>query len=247
MVAVGSETNLGTNAQRIVFAVMVVSCVCFWIAGVTRPLSKRLPYYVNVAIMMIAATAYYAMFVDTTNPTTGRKDIYARYLDWVLTTPLLLFDLMLMVKMPASKIAYIMGADVAMVVLGLIGSFDESNYKWYYFAVSCVLMIALMYGMIESIYTPSEWKEPEVEGLLYIPGYMTLLIYLIVLWVLYPIVWGLGTGAGVISTDIEIILMGILDILAKPLFAVGVLITHETIFHKIEVLNKGEQLIQEAA
>jgi len=130
---------------------MAVVAIVFAITAVFRPLNRRLPYYVNIAIMMIAATAYYAMAVDKSEPLPGdRKTVYPRYIDWFFTTPLLLLDLILMMNMPAAKIAWIMGADVGMIVLGLIGAFDANDTKWFYFAVSCILMVALLYGMLEA-------------------------------------------------------------------------------------------------
>eukprot|EP01024_Parvocaulis_polyphysoides_P024425 TRINITY_DN223_c1_g1_i1.p1 TRINITY_DN223_c1_g1~~TRINITY_DN223_c1_g1_i1.p1 ORF type:complete len:303 (+),score=62.42 TRINITY_DN223_c1_g1_i1:91-909(+) len=238
MVAAGDQGNVGYTAQWIVFAIMAVAAIAFAITVVFRPLGRRLPYYVNIAIMMIAATAYYAMAVDKSEPAPGdRKTVYPRYIDWFFTTPLLLLDLILMMNMPAAKIAWIMGADVGMVVLGLIGAFDANDTKWFYFAVSCILMVALLYGMLEATLNVEQWKNP-----LYITGYATLLVYLIVLWCGYPIVWGLGTGGLVISVDLEIILMGILDVLAKPIFAMGCIILHETVANK---LGNVEKLVED--
>eukprot|EP01024_Parvocaulis_polyphysoides_P001743 TRINITY_DN10498_c0_g1_i3.p1 TRINITY_DN10498_c0_g1~~TRINITY_DN10498_c0_g1_i3.p1 ORF type:complete len:214 (+),score=33.81 TRINITY_DN10498_c0_g1_i3:90-644(+) len=174
------------------------------------------------------------MATDHSEPTGDeRKKIFARYIDWALTTPLLLLDLIMMTNMPASMISWIIGADVGMIVLGIIGAYDEEETKWFYFALSCILMFALLYGMVQPIYKKLLWKNP-----LYLYGYAILLIYLIVLWVGYPIVWGLGTGGNVIGVDIEIILMGILDILAKPMFAVGVLTVHEVIAAKMEIAGE---------
>eukprot|EP01025_Chloroclados_australasicus_P005324 TRINITY_DN1155_c0_g1_i4.p2 TRINITY_DN1155_c0_g1~~TRINITY_DN1155_c0_g1_i4.p2 ORF type:complete len:241 (-),score=29.43 TRINITY_DN1155_c0_g1_i4:340-1062(-) len=240
MVANGAQTHIGYEAQWVVFAVMAVAAVAFAIAGVTQPINKRLPYYVNVAIMTIAATAYFFMATDDSEPTAGeRKVVYARYVDWALTTPLLLVDLILMTALPASQISMIIVADFGMIVLGIIGAFDSDPTKWYYFVVSSLLMIALLYAMAEAIWKVTYWKNP-----LYVYGYSALLIYLIVLWVCYPIVWALGTGAEVISTDIEIILMGVLDLLAKPIFAVGVVILHGIVSKKLEAV---EEIVEEVA
>jgi len=42
--------------------------------------------------------------------------------------------------------------------------------------------------------------------------------YISVIWLLYPICWGLSEGGNVITVDHEMIFYGILDIFAGPLF-----------------------------
>eukprot|EP01026_Neomeris_dumetosa_P079245 TRINITY_DN862_c0_g2_i6.p3 TRINITY_DN862_c0_g2~~TRINITY_DN862_c0_g2_i6.p3 ORF type:complete len:101 (-),score=20.44 TRINITY_DN862_c0_g2_i6:248-550(-) len=88
------------------------------------------------------------------------------------------------------------------------------------------------------------WKQDLQKSKEYQQSYISLLTFLIVLWVCYPVVWAFGSGTGLLDVDWEAILMGILDVLAKPCFAVGCLIAHETIFN-----NSGgyDALIEKAA
>ena len=89
-------------------------------------------------VCIIAACAYFAMaskqgihsFVD--NGGTERTVYYARYLDWLFTTPLLLIGLMtvalprlttpLQARDRNALVAGVIGADVLMVVTGLIAA-----------------------------------------------------------------------------------------------------------------------------
>lgn len=50
-----------------------------------------------------------------------------------------------------------------------------------------------------------------------------------VLWILYPIAWGVCEGGNVISPDSEAIFYGILDLLAKPVFGALLLFGHRNI------------------
>lgn len=43
-------------------------------------------------------------------------------------------------------------------------------------------------------------------------------IILSILWLLYPLAWGLSDGGSLIAPDSEMIFYGILDVLAKPVF-----------------------------
>ena len=50
--------------------------------------------------------------------------------------------------------------------------------------------------------------------------------YTLILWTLYPIVWGIGDGARKWSVDAEIIAYAVLDVLAKPVFGFWLLFAH---------------------
>lgn len=50
-----------------------------------------------------------------------------------------------------------------------------------------------------------------------------------ILWILYPIAWGVCEGGNIISPDSEAVFYGILDLLAKPVFGVLLLFGHRNI------------------
>jgi bacteriorhodopsin len=50
-----------------------------------------------------------------------------------------------------------------------------------------------------------------------------------VLWILYPVAWGLCEGANVISPDSEAVFYGVLDFLAKPIFGALLIWSHRNI------------------
>eukprot|EP01026_Neomeris_dumetosa_P055659 TRINITY_DN5070_c0_g1_i1.p2 TRINITY_DN5070_c0_g1~~TRINITY_DN5070_c0_g1_i1.p2 ORF type:complete len:187 (-),score=27.86 TRINITY_DN5070_c0_g1_i1:94-654(-) len=152
---------------------------------------------------------------ETETISNDRQVVYTRYIDWCLTTPLLLLDLILMTKMKSTMITWVLFSDIAMIVLGIIGAFSESPYKWVYYAFSCLMLFVLTWGMLNPIFR----EELQINQTC-TAAYIYLLSYLLGVWFFYPIVWGLGTGGQVISVDLEIILMGVLDVLAKPMFAV---------------------------
>jgi bacteriorhodopsin len=64
---------------------------------------------------------------------------YARYIDWTVTTPLLLLDLLLVTGLPSGDIFFVLFMDVLMIVGGLIGALVPSVYKWGYFVGACIL------------------------------------------------------------------------------------------------------------
>lgn len=66
---------------------------------------------------------------------TIREIFYVRYIDWFITTPLLLLDLMLTAGMPWPTILWTILVDEIMIVTGLIGALVVSRYKFAYFTI----------------------------------------------------------------------------------------------------------------
>jgi bacteriorhodopsin len=53
--------------------------------------------------------------------------------------------------------------------------------------------------------------------------------WLTLIWLLYPVAWGLSEGGNVIHPDSEAIFYGVLDICAKPIFGAPLIWGHRTI------------------
>ena len=64
----------------------------------------------------------------------SRLFFYARYIDWLLTTPLLLYDLASVAGVESGETFGIIGLDVLMIVAGLIGSTQTPEYRWIFWA-----------------------------------------------------------------------------------------------------------------
>jgi bacteriorhodopsin len=55
---------------------------------------------------------------------------YARYVDWIITTPLILYDLATLAGADRSQIIFVMGLDIMMIGLGFTGAFIIAAAKW---------------------------------------------------------------------------------------------------------------------
>ena len=175
-----------------------------------------------VIITTVAATSYLAMALGLgTVEVAGNSVQIARYVDWVITTPLLLYTLVtiLVPALPSSVLLLaVIALDIYMIVTGLLAALDPGNARWGWFVLSglaLVLLAAILYGPIYRYAKTSKAFR----------FYQVLSLYLVILWFLYPIVWVLSpVGAGVISYELENILYLILDLLAKAVFSVLVLV-----------------------
>nr|AER29840.1 ChR2-EYFP-betaArch [synthetic construct] len=174
-------------------------------------------YAVTILVPGIASAAYLSMFfgIGLTEVTVGGEmlDIYyARYADWLFTTPLLLLDLALLAKVDRVTIGTLVGVDALMIVTGLIGALSHTaiaRYSWWLFSTIC--MIVVLYFLATSLRSAAKERGPEVAS-----TFNTLTALVLVLWTAYPILWIIGTeGAGVVGLGIETLLFMVLDVTAK--------------------------------
>jgi bacteriorhodopsin len=153
---------------------------------------------------------------------------WARYLDWVFTTPLLLIGLLTLglravsgsgeaVRDRLGLIAGVIGADVLMIITGLFGALSmNSQHKYIWFAISCGFFLAVLAAVWGPVRAAAVEQGGSTAAL-----YTKLAGILTVLWFIYPILWLLGTeGTGTISLDLEVIVFTIIDLTAKVGFGI---------------------------
>ena len=110
---------------------------------------ERLFYYTTAAITLVACIAYWTMGSNLGFTPIGvewhrnqnivlgnyRELFDVRYIDWFITTPLLLLELLVTAGIPWPTILWVVLMDSVMVVCGLVGALVRSAYKWGYFTV----------------------------------------------------------------------------------------------------------------
>jgi len=121
---------------------------------------------------------------------TYRSIYYARYIDWFITTPLLLLDLLLTAGMPWPTTLFIIAIDEIMIVTGLIGALIDNRYKWAYFTFGCVALLYIVYHLVWESRLHARKFGRDVERCFLMCGSLTAF-----LWILYPIAWGVCEGA----------------------------------------------------
>ncbi|GAA6006969.1 opsin family protein [Rhodotorula paludigena] len=219
-----------------VFAVMLVSAIGLLAWGHSRPIGERAFHELAAALCFTASVAYFSMASDlgatavpvefvrggtlgenwvalgVTDPT--RSIWYARYIDWTITTPMLLLSLVLSTGMPLSQIFGLIFFDIVMIITGLLGALTPTRYKWGFFTFGCVAMLWVFYVLM---FTAR--KSAAVLGSDYVKAYTLSATVLAVLWFVYPIIWGVADGGNVITPTSEMVAYGVLDLLAKPVFS----------------------------
>ncbi|KAH7026157.1 uncharacterized protein B0I36DRAFT_248519 [Microdochium trichocladiopsis] len=232
-----SET--GFRALWVVCVLMGLSSVAFYIMAARVPVQKRLFHVITASITTIAFLSYFAMatgdglswhstVVKTTKSgvvedIVKRQVFWARYVDWALTTPLLLLDLTLMAGLNGADILVTVGADVIMVLTGLFAAFGSTGTQvWGWYTIACVAYIAIVYNVAFNGRRAVQGKDSKTKAF-----YGGISLFTLLLWTAYPIVWGIADGSRKIGVDGEILAYAVLDVLAKPVFGFWLLLTHD--------------------
>lgn len=217
---------------------MTVATLAFAGLAQTKPRQDRIFHYITASVTMVAAIAYFSMgshlgwtpidveFLRNDPEVRGinREIYYVRYIDWVITTPLLLMDLLLTAGMPWPTTLFVILVDEVMIVTGLVGALVSSSYKWGYFAFGCAALVYILYVLVWEARKHAYGVSSDAGKAFMICGSLTAF-----LWTLYPIAWGVCEGGNIISVDSEGIFYGILDLLAKPVFGALLIWGHRNI------------------
>ena len=169
-------------------------------------------------VPLFAAVAYFAMAIHQGSVTLAgdREFLYARYLDWSITTPVLLLALSMTALRGAHRraglVAGLIVSDIVMIVTGLFfGLSDDPFAKWTWYLTSCVAFLAVYYILFGPMRTEAEARDPARRR-----AYARNLPILSGLWLLYPVVVLLGPdGLKVWSPAAATACITILDLVAK--------------------------------
>ena len=202
--------------------------------GVEDPDAKKF-YAITTLIPAIAFTMYLSMLLGyglTMVPFGGEEHpiYWARYADWLFTTPLLLLDLALLVDADQGTILALVGADGIMIGTGLIGALTQVyQYRFIWWAISTAAMLYILYVLFFGFTAKANEMREDVAS-----TFMILRNLTIILWSAYPVVWLVGSeGVGVVPLSVETLLFMILDVSAKVGFGL-LLLRSRAIFGDVE-------------
>lgn len=199
----------------IAFIGMVIGSIVFGLKATAQRRQEGMEFaLVSFFITLWAAAMYLSMVLGETvlfNFKGQHTLFWGRYLDWVITTPLLLMDLGILAGARPKLIAGVMAADVFMIVTGIIATLEglPNNYLWY--IISCGAFLAILGALLTEFSATARRRNGKINRL-----FQKLRNTLIVLWFIYPIVWILGAeGFRVLNIEAETACYAILDLCAK--------------------------------
>lgn len=142
-----ADIAITTHGSDFYYAICaVMGTVALTVMGLAslKPQTDRIFFYITAAINATACIAYFSMGSNLGQvPITAefqrndpvvrgmtREIFYARYIDWFVTTPLLLMDLLLTAGMPWPSILWTIFLDEVMIITGLLGALTRTRYKF---------------------------------------------------------------------------------------------------------------------
>ncbi|MFB6071334.1 MAG: bacteriorhodopsin [Halobacterium sp.] len=209
---------------------------------------RRQKFYIaTIFITAIAFVNYLAMALGyglTTVTVAGEQlPIYwARYTDWLFTTPLLLYDLGLLAGADRNTIGTLVGLDVLMIGTGAVATLTGSGTeavsaeaaRLLWWGVSTGFLLVLLYFLFGELTSQAKSLSGDART-----KFGTLRNMLTVLWLAYPVWWLAGTeGLQAVGLGVETAGFMVLDLTAKVGFGFVLLRSHS-------ILDEAET-VQEA-
>jgi bacteriorhodopsin len=216
-------STLGVEGEGIWLALgtigMLLGMVYFMAKGwdVQDPEEEEF-YVITILIAGIAAASYLSMFfgfglteVELVDGTV--LDIYwARYADWLFTTPLLLLDIGLLAGASRRDLATLVTIDAFMIVTGLAATLMKIPVARYAFwTISTIAMLFVLYYLVVTVGEAAADADEDTQS-----TFNVLRNIILVAWAIYPVAWLVGTeGLGLVGLYGETLLFMILDLFAK--------------------------------
>lgn len=236
MINVG-QYNLVYNAFSFTIAVMGAATLFFFLNRSQVAPPYRTAITITGLVTLIACYHYFRIFSSweaayvvngsDIKPTGVKFNDAYRYVDWLLTVPLLLLELILVMRLSPGETArkgVTLGVLAAiMVILGYPGEISNDNgTRWIWWALAMIPFVIILYTLFVGL-RDSISKQPEqVRGMVSAARWIT-----VISWCFYPVVFifpmlGLSSGGGAM-TGVQVGYT-IADIVAKAAFGVFIYI-----------------------
>lgn len=159
-----------------------------------------------------AALSYAAMAADIGVITVGGHAVEsARYLDWLVTTPVLVAYAGHVVDVDRPVVLVAAVLDVAMIATGWVATTATGTLKWSAFGASSLAFVLVLYTLFAVYPRRANTRTPERRRL-----FLRLRNQVGVLWLLYPVIWVASpSGFELVSTLGTAMLVTFMDVAAK--------------------------------
>lgn len=191
--------NLLYNTFSFTFALMMAATLFFWLNTKRVAAPYRLAVTITGLVTFIAAYHYLQIFISFENAfsvanntvsVTGKpfNDAY-RYVDWLLTVPLLLIELILVMKLSheetVSRSFKLGTAAAVMVILGYPGEISsDMGTRWLWWVLAMIPFIYIVYELFFGLRASIEKQPEQTKALVRKACYLT-----IIAWCFYPVVY----------------------------------------------------------
>jgi sensory rhodopsin len=180
---------------------------------------------VSIVLLSIAGASYYFMLQTYQQGVAtggGKFPTHIRYVDWILTTPLLLLEFPLLLgvgKKGAKFMKKLVILDILMILSGYIAELNSTNPPLHYgmFFVSCLCWLAIAFQILMALQTIPPHVGPALRGALKFISMLFLLG-----WAVYPL--GFLSPLMQIAPDVRELCYNIADVINKVGPAIAIFI-----------------------
>ena len=206
------QYSLVDNIFSMTVATMGAAALFFFMARSTVGAAYRPALMVSGIVVAIACYHYFMIrhswqdaFVLGENGYSGSgaafNDFY-RYADWILTVPLLLVELVIVMRLAKAKAAPMLTklviASAAMIALGypgeVISSPEGQTMRLVWGGLSCIPFFYILYVLWIELTKSLDTQPEAARGLIKLARWVILIT-----WLVYPIAYGLGSTTGALE------------------------------------------------
>jgi len=210
----------GSDWLWAVTAVYVVSLISVLIHSHFARVGEKIFHYLFTISLFAGAIAYFAMASDLGSVAVpqvnqlddypgSRQIFYAKYINWFVGWTPLVLALSLLSGVSWATVFYHVVLSWVWVVSWLAGALTMTNYKWGFFAFGLVAYFVLAVSLLH-------YGRQAAVRVGISKHYLPLTGWLVFLWLLYSIAYGISDGGNEISVTSSFIFFGILDLLTVP-------------------------------
>lgn len=222
--------QLVANFMSLAIAAMGASFFFFISVRGSLKEGNRMAVTIGATIVLIAFYHYvriYDSWVETAGGSMGTFNESYRYVDWLLTVPLLVAELIIVLRLDKKVESNLILRNVVyaflMIATGYIGELDKQtsvildSSRTIWGAISTIFFVLILRDLFGALAVSVKKQTKEIQGI-----FKILRVVLIATWGVYPIAYllptistglGLTAGDGVVMKEIG---YTIADILAKP-------------------------------
>lgn len=190
-----------------------IGAACAFFLALGNPRDLSMPAVLGFIICAVAMVSYYCMWSGVgvefkSTGSTPRVIFYPKYLDWAVTTPLLVTALGLVGGADMATIVAMVGNDMLMIFCGLVGACLTAPYKyvWWFLGMAFFVVLLLLVARVVSRSDSGNTR--------------TLALIMACSWSVYPVVWLLGSeGTGALGLAQEVAITVLTDLVSKVLFS----------------------------
>lgn len=193
------------------FGLGAVVLLVLWVA---LPTSQTSAFVGTFFVCAIAALCYYAKATHMGDvKINGTAVPMARYIDWLTTTPLLMYELCHLAHADLQTTQMLVGCDLLMISAGIYSAcldrYAHTRQMAWWFGASCVFYVIMLW--IVNVRIDVSDQDEDTQAL-----FRKLRLLTSTMWSFYPLVVFLGRAqCHLISQNTEDILLCLLDLVSK--------------------------------